>query len=615
MQVKNGQLTAAAVVQRAFFATLHLSSESTTGYFFPSCLTSLTGPSKITRQGDDVPPYFKMEPVRTQVHLERNRLVLTCMAEGSWPLEFRWIRNGTELSHFSLEYRYLIPSLERSHAGFYRCVVRNRVGSLLQRSTEVQVALQERALWTWEGLRRARRSQVATQGDGAVIPSPRMHSFPQPQITWFRDGRKIPPSSRIAITLDNTLVILSSVASDAGRYYAQAVNDRNGENKTSQPITLYVEKAGGPADLIAPKILIPPRNTSVVIGASGVIMECVASARPLAKLSIIWRKNGVVVGSGLSDFNRRLTVVSPAVGDSGFYECEAGLLSSGVASVRAGAYLHVLEPPHFVKEPEKRITAEMEKVVDIPCQAKGAPRPAITWQKGERILASGSVQLARFTLLESGSLLINPARMADAGTYTCTASNSRGIDESSARLVVWARTRITTPPQDQSVIKGTKAVMTCGVTHDPSVSVSYIWEKGGAVLNVGSTHRMRLEADGTLHISQTWSGDIGTYTCRVTSVGGNDSRSAHIRVRQLPHAPENPVAQLSQSEKRAINLTWAEPFDGNSPLIRYILEVSENMPVNDVGKRAVSAEKPPDCPYRRSPPSAPPQTVIASATH
>lgn len=36
--------------------------------------------------------------------------------------------------------RYLIPSLDRSHAGFYRCIVRNRVGALLQRRTEVQVA-------------------------------------------------------------------------------------------------------------------------------------------------------------------------------------------------------------------------------------------------------------------------------------------------------------------------------------------------------------------------------------------------------------------------------------------------------------------------------------------
>uniref|UniRef100_A0A672YY51 Sidekick cell adhesion molecule 2b n=1 Tax=Sphaeramia orbicularis TaxID=375764 RepID=A0A672YY51_9TELE len=679
---------------------------------------------------DDVPPYFKTEPVRSQLHLERNRLVLTCMAEGSWPLEFKWIHNTTELTRFSLEYRYLIPSLDRSHAGFYRCIVRNRVGALLQRRTEVQVAF----MGSFE---EGERIQSVSQGEGAVIPAPRIRSFPQPQVTWFRDGRKIPPSSRIAITLDNTLVILSTVAPDAGRYYVQAVNDKNGENKTSQPITLSVENVGGPADPIAPTIIIPPRNTSVVTGTSEVTMECVANARPLIKLSISWRKNGVLVNSGLSDFNRRLTILSPVVSDAGYYECEAILRSSSVPSVSAGAYLHVLEPPQFVKEPEKHITAEMEKVVDIPCQARGvpqpdivwykdalpidpvktpryrvlvggslqvngllpddtgmfqcfarnlagevqtntylavtsiapnitagpsdstvidgmsvilhcetsgAPRPAITWQKGERVLASGSVQLPRFTLLESGSLLISPSHISDAGTYTCMASNSRGIDEASADLVVWARTRITTPPQDQSVIKGTKAILTCGVTHDPSVTVRHVWEKEGTMINVQSIPRMRLDADGTLHISQTWSGDIGTYTCRVTSVGGNDSRSAHLRVRQLPHAPENPTAILSTSEKRAIDLAWAKPFDGNSPLIRYILEVSENnapwaillaniepestavtvngliparsyqfrlCAVNDVGKGQFSKETD-RVSLPEEPPSAPAQNVIAS---
>uniref|UniRef100_A0A8C9WZF8 Sidekick cell adhesion molecule 2 n=1 Tax=Sander lucioperca TaxID=283035 RepID=A0A8C9WZF8_SANLU len=667
---------------------------------------------------DDVPPYFKTEPVRSQLHLERNRLVLTCMAEGSWPLEFKWIHNSTELTRFSLEYRYLIPSLDRSHAGFYRCIVRNRVGALLQRRTEVQVAF----MGSFE---EGERIQSVSQGEGAVIPAPRIRSFPQPQVTWFRDGRKIPPSSRIAITLDNTLVILSTVAPDAGRYYVQAVNDKNGENKTSQPITLSVES---PADPIAPTIIIPPRNTSVVTGTSEVTMECVANARPLIKLSISWRKNGVLVTSGLSDFNRRLTILSPVVSDAGFYECEAILRSSSVPSVSAGAYLHVLEPPQFIKEPEKHITAEMEKVVDIPCQARGvpqpdivwykdalpinpvkmpryrvlvggslqvngllpddtgmfqcfarnsagevqtntylavtsiapnitagpsdstvidgmsvilhcetsgAPRPAITWQKGERVLASGSVQLPRFTLLESGSLLISPSHISDAGTYTCMASNSRGIDEASADLGVWG---------ECSVIKGTKAIMTCGVTHDPSVTVRHVWEKDGSVINVQSIPRMRLEADGTLHISQTWSGDIGTYTCRVTSVGGNDSRSAHLRVRQLPHAPENPTAMLSTSEKRAIDLAWAKPFDGNSPLIRYILAVSENnapwaillaniepestavtvngliparsyqfrlCAVNDVGKGQFSKETE-RVSLPEEPPSAPPQNVIAS---
>uniref|UniRef100_A0AAX7UJY2 Sidekick cell adhesion molecule 2a n=1 Tax=Astatotilapia calliptera TaxID=8154 RepID=A0AAX7UJY2_ASTCA len=665
---------------------------------------------------DDVPPYFKMEPPQTQVHLEGNRLVLTCMAEGSWPLEFKWIYNGTELTRFSLEYRYLIPSLDRSHAGHYRCIVRNRVGAIMQCSTEVQVAYMG-------GFVEGERSQTVSQGEGALIRAPRIHSFPRPQITWFRDGRKIPSSSRIAIALDNTLVILSTVAPDAGRYYAQAVNDKNGENKTSQPITLTVENVGGPADPIAPSIIIPPKNTSVTVGRNEAIMECVANARPLVKMSITWRKDGAVVNTGIRDFGRRLVISLPAVSDSGYYECEASLRSSSVPSVTQSLFFFGTEYPLFVKEPPSHISAEMEKVVDIPCQARGtpqpeivwykdavpispvkipryrvlvggslqingllpddtgmfqcfarnlageiqtntylavtsiapnitagpsdsavidsmsvilhcetsgAPRPAITWQKGERVLASGSVQLPRFTLLESGSLLISPSHLSDAGTYTCMASNSRGIDEASADLLVWARTRITKPPQDQSVIKGTKAVMTCGVTHDPSVT-------SGTVIDVNTSPRLRLDPDGTLHISQTWSGDIGTYTCRVTSVGGNDSRSAHLRVRfaYLPNV--SPVLS-------AINLTWAQAFDGNSPLIRYILEVSENnapwtvllaniepestgvtvggliparsyqfrlCAVNDVGRGQFSKETD-RLTLPEEPPSAPPQTVIAS---
>ena len=71
-------------------------------------------------------------------------------------------------------------------------------------------------------------------------------------------------------------------------------------------------------------------------------------------------------------------------------------------------------------------------------------------------------------------------------------------------------------------------------------ALSYVWEKGGAVLNVGSTPRMRLEGDGTLHISQTWSGDIGTYTCRVTSVGGE-------RLAQRPHPSQVHSLQLPLS--------------------------------------------------------------------
>uniref|UniRef100_A0A8C1ZRP7 Sidekick cell adhesion molecule 2a n=1 Tax=Cyprinus carpio TaxID=7962 RepID=A0A8C1ZRP7_CYPCA len=503
---------------------------------------------------DDVPPYFKMEPVATQIHLEGNRLVLTCMAEGSWPLEFKWLYNGTELTRFSLEYRYVIPSLDRSHAGFYRCIVRNRVGALMQRSSQVQVAYME-------GFVEGERSQVVSQGEAALIFPPQIHSFPRPGITWFRDGRKIPPSSRIALTLDNTLVILSAVAPDAGRYYAQAVNDKNGENKTSQPIILNVENIGGPADPIAPSIIIPPRNTSVMVGTFEVTLECVANTRPLIKLSITWRKNGVLVNRGLRDFGRRLTISGPLVSDSGYYECEASLRSSSAPSVSAGAYLHVLEHPQFVKEPDRHITAEMEKVVDIPCQARGVPQPDIVWYKDA--VPISPVKTPRYRVLVGGSLQINGLLPDDTGMFQCFARNLAGEIQTNTYLAVTSiAPNITAGPSDSAVIDGMSIILHCETSGAPRPAITWqkgqspitgdclvclififislslpcvwhIWEKGGAVIDVKSSPRLRLDSNGTLHISQTWSGDIGTYTCKVTSVGGNDSRSAHLRVRYM----------------------------------------------------------------------------------
>lgn len=39
--------------------------------------------------------------------------------------------------------------------------------------------------------------QSVSHGEAAVIRAPRIASFPRPQVTWFRDGRKISPSSRV----------------------------------------------------------------------------------------------------------------------------------------------------------------------------------------------------------------------------------------------------------------------------------------------------------------------------------------------------------------------------------------------------------------------------------
>ncbi|XP_032952672.1 protein sidekick-1 isoform X2 [Rhinolophus ferrumequinum] len=471
------------------------------------------------------------------------------------------MHNDTELTTYSSEYRYIIPSLRRLDAGFYRCVVRNRMGALVQRRSEVQVAYMGNFVATDQ-------REVVPQGQAAVLNLLPITSCPRPHVTWFREGHKIIPSNRIAITLENQLVILAAKASDAGAYYVQAVNERNGENKTSPPTYLSVAKP--------PYFTAEPESRILAEVEETVDVVCRAMGVPLPTLR--WYKDAISI-SKLQ--NPRYRVLPSGVlriqklrpDDSGIFQCFA---SNEGGEVQTHTFLDVTNvAPAFTQIPvDTTVTDGMTAF--LRCEVSGAPKPAIAWRRGNHILASGSVQIPRFMLLESGGLQITPVFIQDAGNYTCYAANAEGSLNASATLTVWNRTSIVSPPEDRVVIKGTTAVLRCGATHDPRISLRYVWKKDNTVITPSSSSRIVVEKDGSLLISQTWSGDIGDYTCEIRSEGGNDSRKARLEVIELPHPPQNLLASLNSSHSHAVVLSWVRPFDGNSPVLHYIVELSEN---------------------------------------
>uniref|UniRef100_A0A8C4GVX7 Protein sidekick-1 n=1 Tax=Dicentrarchus labrax TaxID=13489 RepID=A0A8C4GVX7_DICLA len=668
----------------------------------------------------EVAPYLRGGGLRQQVVLEGNRLVLTCLAGGSWPLQYRWTLNNSNISDWTPQYRLSVPSLKRTDAGLYQCIVRNRMGAVIHRRTEVQVACEYTSNFSAEEQRK-----TVTQGRAAIISQPPLSSFPRPLVTWYKDGHKIIPNNRLAITLDNQLVVLATTAADAGRYHVEAVNEMTGENVTSPAVYLNPE-----SEIVAPAIVIAPKNTTVVAGSEATL-ECVANARPVDSLVVSWKRDGRRLASG-----RRLIIPAPTSSDTGLYVCEALLSNNTAKPVEARAHLTVMEPPSLTAQPKRKIVAELDRNVDIPClatgvpqpriewfkdavplsklanprykvttatgltvrrvqpgdggifqclarnaagetqahtqllvssvaptftfppsdqtvtdgntalftcQTSGAPKPAIAWRKGSQVLASGSVQVPRFTQLQSGGLEIKPISFQDSGEYTCIASNSEGTINATATLTVWSRTAISVPPTDQRVIKGTTAILDCNATHDPRINIRYLQSYSGVPVLPTSGGRVSMR-QGSLTIGQTWSGDIGDYTCTVTSKAGNDSRSARLEVIELPHSPRSLTARLNDSDSRSVLLSWLRPFDGNSPLLYYLLELSENnspwkvylsevdavvtevsvggltpartyqfrlCAVNQVGRGQYSAETQ-RLMLREEAPSAPPKNIVAS---
>uniref|UniRef100_A0A3Q4GVP6 Ig-like domain-containing protein n=1 Tax=Neolamprologus brichardi TaxID=32507 RepID=A0A3Q4GVP6_NEOBR len=181
----------------------------------------------------EVAPYLLGGGQGQQVVLEGNRLVLTCLAGGSWPLQYRWTLNNSNITDWTPQYRLSMPSLKRTDAGLYQCMVRNRMGAVIHRRTEVQVAF----LGNFSA---EEQRKTVTQGRAALINPPPLASFPQPLVTWYKDGHKIIPNNRITITLDNQLVVLATAATDAGRYHVEAVNELTGETVTSPAVYLSI---------------------------------------------------------------------------------------------------------------------------------------------------------------------------------------------------------------------------------------------------------------------------------------------------------------------------------------------------------------------------------------
>lgn len=64
----------------------------------------------------------------------------------------------------------------------------------------------------------------------------------------------------------------------------------------------------------------------------------------------------------------------------------------------------------------------------------------------------------------------------------------------------------------------------------------------------------------------------------------NDKLKSKIYIvnRELPFPPENVRAQrLAEPNQRTVQLSWTASFDGNSPILKYIVQRRE---VSEIGK-------------------------------
>ncbi|ODM95509.1 Protein sidekick [Orchesella cincta] len=387
---------------------------------------------------------------------------------------------------------------------------------------------------------------------------------------WLKDG--VPVETAGVPTSFNdlwnrTLSLLKVDSSHSGEYTCQA-RLRN---------SIYPIQSATSRVSVLEKPYFVQNLPTEVFGEFGkeIILHCPAGGVP--KPNITWYKDTSRIddvglpGYTIDPETASLTVHFLRAQDSGMYQCWA---SNSAGEINGYSWLRVkTSPPVMVKGPENKTVLEGNDVT-LFCEVGGAPMPNVTWYRDE---SEEVVSQGRFQILDTGSLLIAAVRSRDAAHYTCIRSNVAGTVIGSAHVSILVRTQIVQPPADTQVILGHVATLQCKVSSDPALPYEIDWEHNDQTIVPGMSTRTLIHPDGTLEIREVRASDVGSYKCVVRSQGGHDERVARLKIIELPYPPTNVRAEklprLSPgANSKAVNITWASGFDGNSAIVTYIIQ-------------------------------------------
>ncbi|XP_055364941.1 neural cell adhesion molecule L1-like protein isoform X2 [Betta splendens] len=385
--------------------------------------------------------------------------------------------------------------------------------------------------------------------------------FPTPQVDWVKIGHQLPAKARLE-NHGKLLIVPKVEQEDSGKYMCKA---KNPLGEAVHYFTVTIEEP--------PEWVFEPRSQLSMIG-SDVHIKCSASGSP--EPTVIWRVNGLPLQDSPAA-NRRVfgdTIVlrKAQASDSAVYQCET---SNRHGTLLSNANIMIMNvPPMILTTDGEEYSAVEGKRVMLHCNVFSSPPSAITWSRED---STDSVEGPRFSVHDNGTLEIYHAEKDDTGQYTCLAKNMEGTSAIDAMLYVKDPTRIAVVPEDQQILIGTTAQLSCLAEYDKSFSDDFelLWEKDDMEIALNYTENSRYFAeDGILQIFNVSHADQGVYTCVVRTPVDHDAASALLIVLDVPDAPEDLV--LSDHKSRSVKLKWIPGKDHNSSVTEFVVEYEEN---------------------------------------
>ncbi|XP_062527453.1 cell adhesion molecule Dscam2 isoform X27 [Bombyx mori] len=502
-------------------------------------------------------------------------LRLKCVASGNPTPDIAWLLDGEKLSSGerlqigqfvtadgNVESHLNISSVQTNDGGLYTCFASSKVGST-SHSARVNIY----------GLPfvRPMKKRPVVAGDTLIVHCP-VAGYPIDSIVWERDGRVLPINRKQKVFPNGTLVIENvERMSDEATYTCVAKNSQGYTARETLELQVMVlpqihpftfgEESANAGDTVGVQCMVTKGDTPIN-------MTWLLNGKPVQQIP------GITV-TKIGHKSSSLSIDSVASIHNGVYTCSATNIG-GHANYSSELTVNV--PPRWILEPTDKAFAQGSDA-KVECKADGFPKPQVTWKRAEGDTPGDYKDLKPNNpnvKVEDGTLTISNIQKTNEGYYLCEAVNGIGSGLSALILI-----SVQAPPQfeikmrNQTARKSEPAVLQCQAKGEKPIGI--IWNMNNKRLEPKSDPRYTIREEillggvvSDLSIRRTERSDSALFTCVATNAFGSDDTSINMIIQEVPEAPYG--LKVLDKSGRTVQLSWAAPYDGNSPIKKFLIE-------------------------------------------
>ncbi|KAL9920283.1 Down syndrome cell adhesion molecule 1 isoform 15-T15 [Glossina fuscipes fuscipes] len=496
---------------------------------------------------------------------------LRCVAGGNPTPEISWELDGKKIANNE---RYQvgqyvtvngdvvsflnITSVHANDGGLYKCIAKSKVG-VAEHSAKLNV-------YGLPYIRQMEKKAIVA-GETLYVTCP-VAGYPIDSIVWERDNRALPINRKQKVFPNGTLIIENV--------------ERNSDQATYTCVAKNAEGYSARGSLEVQVMELPQLeqfhfNANGVNGGQAVRVMCMVISGDLP-IDIHWLKNGQPllrsIYHKIDEYTLILSLRQTNIADSGNYTCVA---TNAAGEARKWSILKVKVPPRWILEPTDKAFAQGSDA-KVECKADGFPKPQVTWKKavGDSPGEYKDLKKNDNIRVEEGTLHIDNIQKTNEGYYLCEAINGIGSGLSAVIMIsVQAPPEFTEKLRNQTARRGEPAVLQCEAKGEKPIGI--LWNMNNMRLDPKNDNRYTIREEilstgvmSSLSIKRTERSDSALFTCVATNAFGSDDASINMIIQEVPEMPY--ALKVLDKSGRSVQLSWAQPYDGNSPLTRYIIE-------------------------------------------